>query len=102
MTQNKLYKLMDLVEDIKKLDGIIQIHSQDKDDNIMLSQYEAKKIKLVSLLIAALNKVPSKTSYLELQIIAKLLEKFVVHDKMNNKITQNKEFIELQNLVEVI
>lgn len=76
MTDNQIYKLMDLVEDIKNLDNIIQIHNQNSNDSLMLSQYQAKKIKLISFLITELNE-KKETSLEGILIIKKILDKYL-------------------------
>ena len=43
MEQGLVYKLMDLIEDVKKLDELILIHRQLDASDFMVSQYEAKK-----------------------------------------------------------
>ena len=75
MTENKLYKLVDLVEEIKKLDQMIDLHSQnDSESGLMLDQYRAKKVKLVGYFITELNS-PSLKSEKSFQLIKKLLNK---------------------------
>jgi len=50
MTSAQKYKLMDLIEDIKKVDRMISLHSSDSSA-MMLEQYKYKKDKLISYLI---------------------------------------------------
>ena len=75
MTENKIYKLIDLIEDIKKVDGMIALHTQSTTTDLMLSQYQAKKIKLLGHLIHELNS-PSLKSGRSLLLIKRLLDKF--------------------------
>lgn len=51
MREIELYKLLDLIEEIKKLEELIKLHKSSDDSDFMVSQYEAKKIKLTSELI---------------------------------------------------
>jgi hypothetical protein len=44
MKKAEVYKLMDLIEDIKKLDELISLHRQLDTSDFMISQYEAKKL----------------------------------------------------------
>ncbi|RYX83492.1 hypothetical protein EON73_03825 [bacterium] len=75
MNSNKLFKLIDLVEDIKKLDEIIAFHQTNTDSTIMLFQYQAKKVKLTSLLISELISSQFKSTS-SLLFIKRLLDKF--------------------------
>jgi hypothetical protein len=75
MKKGEIYKLMDLIEDIKKLDELISLHRQLDTSDFMISQYEAKKTKLVGILIDELASPPvqSTQSYL---LIKMLLNKY--------------------------
>jgi hypothetical protein len=74
MKQEKIYKLMDLIDDIKKVNDMIEIHSSNPS-SFMLDQYKAKKEKLMSYLIDELVE-PSVRSPKSFSIILKLLSKF--------------------------
>ncbi len=74
MTQEKIYKLMDLIDDIKKINDMIEIHSSNSS-SFMLDQYKVKKEKLMSYLIDELVD-PSVRSPKSFSIISKLLVKF--------------------------
>jgi hypothetical protein len=78
MSSNKIFKLVDLIEDIKKVDEMIDLHQNDKDSSIMLSQYHAKKAKLTSYLISELITSPEfkLTNGLSLLFIKHFLDKF--------------------------
>lgn len=75
MKKGEIYKLMDLIEDIKKLDELISLHRQLDTSDFMISQYEAKKTKLLGILIDELVSPPvqSTQSYL---LIKMLLNKY--------------------------
>ena len=75
MKKVEIYKLMDLIEDIKKLDELISLHRELGTSDFMISQYEAKKTKLMGLLIDELASPPvqSTQSYL---LIKMLLNKY--------------------------
>ena len=75
MTENKIFQLIDLVEDIKKVDAMIALHEQDESSTSMLSQYQAKKIKLTGYLIGELNS-PALKSAGSFLLIKRLLDKF--------------------------
>ncbi|KAA5548727.1 hypothetical protein [Adhaeribacter rhizoryzae] len=71
----QLYKLMDLIEEIKKVDAMLKLHSSLDDSDFMLSQYQARKDKLISYLIDDLvsSTVISSRSFFTIKL---LLDKF--------------------------
>ncbi|MGN8070808.1 hypothetical protein [Mucilaginibacter sp. SG564] len=75
MKKVDVLKLMDLVEDIKKLDELIATSRQKKTSDFVLNQYEAKKIKMVGSIINELANPPIQSieSYL---LIKKILNKY--------------------------
>jgi hypothetical protein len=75
VNQNRFCTLMDLIEDIKKLDELISLHRQLDTSDFMISQYEEKKTKLMGVLIDELATPPvqSTQSYL---LIKMLLNKY--------------------------
>ena len=76
MTDNHIYKLVDLVEEIRKLDRTIQTHQASESANeLMIGQYQSKKAKLVSYLIRDLS-TPALRSPKAFVILRQLLENF--------------------------
>lgn len=75
MTEKKIFELIDLIEDIKKVDTMITLHQGDESPGIMLSQYKAKKIKLTGYFIGELNSF-SKKSAGSFFFIKRFLDKF--------------------------
>lgn len=75
MKKAEIYKLMDLIEDVKKLDELISLHRKSDPSGFMISQYEAKMTKLAGTLIDELASPPfqSINSYL---LIKKFLNKY--------------------------
>ena len=53
MEDNKLYHILDLIEEINKVDKMIEIHKNSELD-LMLKQYQNQKLKLSSLLFKEL------------------------------------------------
>ncbi|WP_256011160.1 hypothetical protein [Desertivirga xinjiangensis] len=53
MKDNALYRILDLVEEIQKVEKMIEIHS-DSDSSLMISQYKSQKLKLTNLLVKEL------------------------------------------------
>lgn len=74
MDSAKKHKLLDLVDDIKDVEAMIKLHSND-DSALMLSQYKYKKEKLLSYLIDELVN-PELRSPKSMFIIKIAIEKF--------------------------
>lgn len=72
--KEELFRLVDLIEELKKLDQMIELHS-DSNDTFMLSQYEAKKNQLTSYLIKEVTSLNLNTQS-SLFFIKHLLDKF--------------------------
>ncbi len=51
MKSGQLYKLMDLIEEIRKVDAMLLIHQKSEENSLMAKQYEARKTKLMAELI---------------------------------------------------
>ncbi len=96
MTDSKIFKLIDLIEDIKKVDEMINMHKKDVDVDFMLSQYQAKKIKLTGYLINELNTPPFKSTT-SILFIKRFLDKFYT-DSSNLSDYKEIELNDLQKL----
>ena len=70
----KKYKLMDLIENIKEVDAMIHLHSND-DSSLILDQYNYKKDKLIGFLIDELVE-PEFRSAKSMFVIKTVIEKF--------------------------
>lgn len=73
MKESVVFKLMDLIEDIKDVNKMIQLHSDSQSD-LMLIQYKSKRDKLMGYLIDELVK-PDVRSPKSFAIISNLLDK---------------------------
>lgn len=73
MKESVVFRLMDLIEDIKDVNKMIQLHA-DSPSDLMLIQYKAKRDKLMSYLIDELVK-PDVRSPKSFAIILQLLDK---------------------------
>ena len=71
MKKTEIYKLLDLIEELKKVNGLISLHRQNGASEFMISQYEAKKTQLMGALIDELASPPvqSQQSYLLIKMI---------------------------------
>jgi hypothetical protein len=74
MNTSKKYKLMDLIENIKEVDAMINLHTQDTS-SMMLEQYKYKKDKLIGFLIDELVE-PELRSAKSMFVIKTVIEKF--------------------------
>ncbi|AYL94107.1 hypothetical protein [Mucilaginibacter celer] len=75
MKKVEVLKLIDLVDEIRKLDELIQQSRAKKTSDFVINQYEAKKVKLVGTIITELASTPiqSVESYL---LVQKILSKY--------------------------
>jgi hypothetical protein len=92
MNKADLNKLMDLIEEIKKVDAMILLHENLDDANFMGSQYEAKKTQLISNLIDELVSPPIQSPQ-SFSLIQRIIDRFypiLDKDKMkyDNEIAQ--------------
>lgn len=83
MKESVVYKLMDLIEDIKEVNRMILLHSDNPSD-LMLIQYKAKREKLMSYLIDELVK-PEVRSPKSFALIIKSLDKLYPNLKREAK-----------------
>ena len=75
MKQADIFKLADMIEEIKALDAMIHLHSSGNKDSIMLSQYKSKKMMLVNNVIDELAS-ENETSGRTLKLIKTIINKF--------------------------
>lgn len=89
---------MDLIEDIKDVDGMIQLHSRD-NSAMMLEQYKYKKDKLMSYLIDELVE-PELRSAKSMFLIQTLIGKF--YPNLKNEAQADSSHAELNELEAVL
>lgn len=75
MTESKLYKLMDLIEEINRLEVMLKLHSQNNESKLMLNQYNEKKLKLTKEFISELLAASDKTNS-SIGVIKSMFDKF--------------------------
>lgn len=98
MTESKLHELFDLIEEIDKIEKLIVLHEQNYGENIMLAQYQAKKLRLTSELISSLNS-PKEKPIKHIQVIKRVLEKYYEH---SNEVLKSEDSENLDRLIEVL
>ena len=93
MKDNKLYHILDLIEEIDKVDKMIILHTES-DSNLMSNQYKNQKLKLSNYLVKEL--LTNSDNRTEVMYIIKLfIEKFY-----NNEIS-HLQFEENDNLKKI-
>jgi len=75
MKKSEIYKLLDILDDVKRIDAIILTHKNSNDSNFMISQYESKKTKLIGTLIDVLIS-PEIQSAQSFDLIERILCKY--------------------------
>jgi hypothetical protein len=100
MTDNKLYGLLDLIEEINKIEKMIELHQNNGDSSLMLSQYNAKKLKLTTNLISELI-APSEKSTQSMRVIRSILDKFY-KNAIENTNSDDKNSEKLERLIAVL
>lgn len=100
MQNSKILKLIDLINDIKKVDALLQLHFNLKDSEIITNQYAAKKEKLIGYLINELNE-PKSRSQDTFHTIKLVIDRFysdIKESKYHGTFTKS-DLKELQNVL---
>ena len=102
MTKNKLYRLMDVLEEIKQVDEILSVHKNKgpESSTLMIKQYKAKKEKLLVYFINEINSSPENLPD-RLNIIHQIITKFY-SDSQTGKSLNRMGDSSLNELVEAI
>ncbi len=104
MTTDKLYRLMDLLDELKQVDAILSVHTNSNNgtSDIMLAQYKAKKEKLLVYFINEINaSVDIEYTPQRLEIIKKIMERFYKYPSQSEKYSI-KHDEKLDRLVEAL
>lgn len=87
MKDNKLYHILDLIEEIDKVDKMLILH-KDSDSDLMLSQYKNQKLKLSNYLVQEL--LTNSDNRPEVMYIIKLfIEKFYNNEMSHLQFEEN-------------
>ncbi len=84
MDRSELHRLIDLIEEIKKIDGMILMHRDHGSDDFMFSQYESKKSGLMKELISKLA-ANSNESPEVFKTIGKIIFKFYPNESSKKR-----------------
>ena len=100
MEKEKLYRLMDVLDEIKQIDELISKHESQGDEasSIMLDQYKARKEQLLMYFINEINASTEYRSY-RLSMIKLIMERFYpeIKEEKRKAIKLDKNFSSLVN-----
>jgi hypothetical protein len=97
MTEKRLYHILDLIEEISKVDKMIQLH-QGSDSALMLNQYKSQKLKLSSFLFKELlSNSEHQTEVIHL--IHLFVEKFYKNELQHTDYRKNESFVRIEEVV---
>ncbi|WP_264535400.1 hypothetical protein [Flavobacterium sp. N1736] len=96
MKDNKLYHILDLIEEIDKVDKMLILH-KDSDSALMLNQYRNQKLKLSNYLVKELLSNSDNRS--EVMYIIKLfIEKFYNNEMSHLQFEENDNLKKIENV----
>jgi len=91
MKDNKLYNILDLIEEIDKVDKMIELH-KDSESDFMLKQYQDKKLKLSGFLFEEL--LTNTDSRSEVMYLIKIfIEKFYQQEIKNHQRFKKEDYL---------
>lgn len=96
MKDNKLYHILDLIEEIDKVDKMLILH-KDSDSDLMSSQYKNQKLKLSNYLVKEL--LTNSDNRAEVMYIIKLfIEKFYNNEISHLQFEENDNLKKIENV----
>lgn len=96
MKDNKLYHILDLIEEIDKVDKMLVLH-KDSDSDLMLNQYKSQKLKLSNYLVKEL--LTNSDNRAEVMYIIKLfIEKFYNNEMRHLQFEENDSLKKIENV----
>ncbi|OYU84980.1 MAG: hypothetical protein CFE24_04085 [Flavobacterium sp. BFFFF2] len=98
MKDNKFYSILDLIEEIDKVDKMIYLHTSSTSD-LMLTQYKNQKLKLSNYLFKEL--LTNSDNRPEVMYLIKIfIEKFYDNELNHLKFGENDSLKKIQNVFE--
>jgi len=97
MKDNNLYAILDLIEEISKVDKMIAIH-KDSTSSLMLKQYTHQKLKLSGYLFKELLSNSNDQSEV-MHIIRLFIDKFYNNELKNVNFENDKSFSQIESVV---
>ncbi|MFH7015887.1 hypothetical protein [Flavobacterium sp. FlaQc-47] len=96
MKDNKLYHILDLIEEIDKVDKMLVLH-KNSDSNLMSSQYKNQKLKLSNYLVKEL--LTNSDNRTEVMYIIKLfIEKFYNNEMSHLQFEENDNLKKIEDV----
>lgn len=96
MKDNKLYHILDLIEEIDKVDKMIILH-KDSDSDLMSNQYKNQKLKLSNYLVKEL--LTNSDNRTEVMYIIKLfIEKFYNNEMNHLQFEENDNLKKIEDV----
>lgn len=96
MKDNKLYHILDLIEEIDKVDKMLILH-KNSDSDLMSSQYKNQKLKLSNYLVKEL--LTNSDNRTEVMYIIKLfIEKFYNNELSHLQFEENDNLKKIENV----
>ncbi|MDX6191508.1 hypothetical protein SGQ83_19295 [Flavobacterium sp. Fl-318] len=96
MKDNKLYHILDLIEEIDKVDKMILLH-ENSSSAVMSNQYKNQKLKLSNYLVKEL--LTNSDNRSEVMYIIKLfIEKFYTNEISHLQFEENDNLKKIENI----
>jgi hypothetical protein len=96
MKDNKLYHILDLIEEIDKVDKMLVLH-KNSDSDLMSSQYKNQKLKLSNYLVKEL--LTNSDNRTEVMYIIKLfIEKFYNNEMSHLQFEENDNLKKIEDV----
>jgi uncharacterized protein YjgD (DUF1641 family) len=96
MKDNKLYHILDLIEEIDKVDKMILLH-ENSSSTVMSNQYKNQKLKLSNYLVKEL--LTNSDNRSEVMYIIKLfIEKFYTNEISHLQFEENDNLKKIENI----
>lgn len=97
MEEKRLYHILDLIEEISKVDKMIQLH-QESESTLMLHQYKSQKLKLSSFLFKELLSHSDHQTEV-MHLIKLFIEKFYKNELQHSNRQKNESFERIEEVV---
>ncbi len=97
MKNESLYQVLDLMEEIHKVNQMIELHSSLETSGIMMDQYESQKTKLTSFLFKELLDM-SDNSTNTMYLIKAIIEKFYDRELANHDLHNEEDLKKIERV----
>ena len=97
MNDNKLYSIIDLIEELNKVQKLIELHKAN-DSDFMFNQYNSKKLKLTGFLFKELTSTKDSSTE-NMYLISLFLNKFYSNELKNTKFSDDDNLKRIEELM---